>query len=49
MKVEQIQEVLETREKAAEFNGNTTELHFIKELMLLIEDYKKLKEQMDKR
>ena len=44
MTVEQILTILKTREKAARINGNTTECSFVKELIKMAEDYKKLKE-----
>ena len=49
MSIEQILEILKTREKAAVLNGNTTELCFVKELMLIVDEYIRLKEQNDKR
>ena len=49
MSIEQIKEILATREKAAKMNGNTTELRFIRELIKMANDYKRIKEQMDKK
>ena len=49
MSIEQIREILATREKAAEMNGNTTELRFIRELIKMTDDYKQTKERTNKR
>lgn len=47
MTVENILNILITRERAARMNGNTTELSFMQELVRIVRDYKRLKEQID--
>jgi hypothetical protein len=47
MNVETILKILKTREEAAKMSGNTTELSLMYELTKAMEDYKRLKEQMD--
>ena len=48
MEINMIQEILRTREQAARNSGNATELSLILELLKMSEEYKKLKEKIDK-
>lgn len=45
MTVEQILEILKTRQAVAEDNGNTTELSLLFELVKMAENYKELLEE----
>ena len=45
MTVEQIMEILRTRQAVARESGNTTELSLLYEIMKLAEEYKRLTEE----
>ena len=45
MTIENIMTMLKTREEVARTNGNTTELSLLYELVKVVEEYKRLKEE----